>query len=178
MLIKNYNPEWVNHFEKIKEKLLIGLVGVDISIEHVGSTSVPNLAAKPIIDIDIIYVESTDFELIKKNLEQLGYFHNGSQDVEGREVFKRTMENENEVLDKITHHLYVCKHDCEELQRHLLFRDYLRKHEVSRNFYQKLKFQIAEETHNDRKQYANLKELKANSFINYIVELSKLENVK
>ena len=176
MLIENYNPEWVNQFEKIKEKLLIGLVGIDINIEHVGSTSVPNLAAKPIIDIDIVYYESTDFETIKKNLEGLEYFHNGNQDVEGREVFKRTGKNESEVLDKIPHHLYVCRYDCEELQRHLLFRDYLRKFEVARNFYQNLKYKIAEETHNDRKQYAKIKELKANSFINYIVELAKLEN--
>jgi GrpB-like predicted nucleotidyltransferase (UPF0157 family) len=173
MLIKNYNPEWVNQFEKIKEKLLIGLSGIDVNIEHIGSTSVPNLAAKPIIDIDIVYSESADFELIKKNLERLGYFHNGNQDVEGREVFKRTGKNENEVLDKIPHHLYVCKHDCAELQRHLLFRDYLRKHEVTRSFYQNLKYQIAEEANHDKKQYANLKELKATSFVNYIIELSQ-----
>lgn len=176
MLIQIYNPEWVNQFEKIKEKLLIGLSGIEVNIEHIGSTSLPSLAAKPIIDIDIVYNESTDFELIKKSLEGLGYFHNGNQDVEGREVFKRTKKNESEVLDKIPHHLYVCKPDCAELQRHLLFRDYLRKHEVARIFYQKLKYQIAEETHNDRKQYAKIKELKANSFVNYIIELSKLEN--
>lgn len=173
MLIKNYNPEWGIQFEKIKEKLLIGLSGIEINIEHIGSTSVPSLAAKPIIDIDIVYNESPDFETIKKNLEGMGYFHNGNQDVEGREVFKRTGKNENEVLDKISHHLYVCKHDCTELQRHLLFRDYLRKHEVARNFYQNLKYQIAEEANNDKKQYANIKELKANSFINYIIELSQ-----
>jgi GrpB-like predicted nucleotidyltransferase (UPF0157 family) len=178
MLIEIYNPEWVNQFEKIKEKLMIVLSGIDVNIEHIGSTSIPSLAAKPIIDIDIVYNESLDFELIKKNLEGLGYFHNGNQDVEGREVFKRTGKTENEVLDKISHHLYVCKHDCAELQRHLLFRDYLRKRKVTRNFYQKLKYQIAKEASQDKKQYANLKELKATSFVNYVIELAQLENDK
>ena len=174
MLIETYNPEWVNQFERIKEKLLSGLSDIDVNIEHVGSTSVPNLAAKPIIDIDIVYNKFADFEGIKKSLEWLGYFHNGNQDIEGREVFKRTRTNYDEILDRISHHLYVCKNDCAELQRHILFRDYLRKHEVARNFYQNLKYQIAEEANNDRKRYAAIKELKANAFINYIIELSKI----
>jgi GrpB-like predicted nucleotidyltransferase (UPF0157 family) len=175
MLIEQYNPEWVNQFAKIKEKLLIGLAEIKVNIEHIGGTSVPNLAAKPIIDIDIIYYESSDFEHIKKHLEWLGYFHNGCQGVEGREVFKRTGTNENVVLDKITHHLYVCKYDCGELKRHIFFRDYLKNHETARVFYQNLKYQIAAEANNDRKLYANIKEIKEGSFINYIIELSKLE---
>jgi GrpB-like predicted nucleotidyltransferase (UPF0157 family) len=175
MLIIKYNPEWITHFEKIKEKLWNVLNGTNVEIEHVGSTSVPKLDAKPIIDIDIIYYEATDFQNIKKNLESLEYFHNGNQDIEGREVFKRNGAEKDEILDKITHHLYVCKHDCWELQRHILFRDYLRKHEIARNFYQNLKYQIAEEANQDRKLYANLKQLKANSFIDYIIELSKFK---
>ncbi len=176
MLLEIYKPEWANQFGQIKEKLLLGLSGINVNIEHIGSTAVIGLAAKPIIDIDIIYKESLDFEYIKQNLQLLGYFHNGNQGVEGREVFKRNGMNDDEVLDKISHHLYVCKQGCDELQRHLLFRDYLRKHDIARNFYQKIKYQIAEETNNDRKLYANLKEIKVNSFINYIIELSKSEN--
>jgi GrpB-like predicted nucleotidyltransferase (UPF0157 family) len=172
MLIIKYNPDWSNQFEKIKEKVSQSLLGIEINIVHVGSTSVPNLDAKPIIDIDIIYKEVSDFQDIKKSLESLGYFHNGNQDVEGREVFKRNGKIEDEVLDKITHHLYVCKHDCWELQRHILFRDYLRKNEIARNFYQNLKYQIAEETNQDKKLYANIKEMRANSFIDYVIELS------
>lgn len=178
MLIVQYNPDWVNQFEKIREKLSKSLTGITINIEHIGSTSIPTLAAKPIVDIDIIYKESSDFEHIKKNLEWLGYFHNGNQDVDGREVFKIRNVNDDGFLDKIPHHLYVCKYDCGELQRHLLFRDYLRKNEVARNFYQNLKYQIADEANNDKKLYANIKEIKANSFINYIIELSKLESMK
>jgi GrpB-like predicted nucleotidyltransferase (UPF0157 family) len=175
MLIVKYNPEWITHFEKIKAKLWYVLNGTNIEIEHVGSTSVPKLDAKPIIDIDVICYQDADFQGIKKCLESLGYFHNGNQGVEGREVFKRNGIGKDDVLDKITHHLYVCKHDCWELQRHILFRDYLRKNEIAKEFYQNLKYQIAEEANQDRKLYAHLKQLKANSFIDYIIELSKFK---
>jgi GrpB-like predicted nucleotidyltransferase (UPF0157 family) len=178
MIIVKYNPEWINHFEKIKEKLSQCLMGIDVNIEHIGSTSVPKLAAKPIIDIDIIYYQVADFERINDNLESFGYYHNGNQGIEGREVFKRNAKQANEILDKISHHLYVCKNDCEELHRHIFSRDYLRKNEIARKFYQNLKFQIAEEANQDRKLYAQLKQMKANSFINYIIELSRNNHLK
>lgn len=177
MLIVKYNPEWITHFEKIKEKLWNVLNSTNVGIEHVGSTSVSNLDAKPIIDIDIIYHQNSDFQDIKKNLESLEYFHNGNQGIEGREVFKRNGIGKDDVLDKITHHLYVCQHDCWELQRHILFRDYLRKHEIARNFYQNLKYQIAEETNQDKKLYANMKQMSVNSFIDYVIEISKIEKL-
>ncbi len=178
MIIESYNPDWIYQFEKIKEKLSYFLTGIDINIEHVGSTSVPKLAAKPIIDIDIIYYQVADFERIKNTLESYGYYHNGNQDIDGREVFKREAKHDDDVLDKISHHLYVCKNDCEELQRHIFSRDYLRKNEIAREFYQNLKYQIAEEANQHRKIYANLKQLKANSFIDYIIELSRIEHLK
>jgi GrpB-like predicted nucleotidyltransferase (UPF0157 family) len=178
MLIVKYNPEWVNHFEKINEKLSKALIGIDVNIEHVGSTSIPHLTAKPIIDIDIIYYQVTDFERIKDNLETYGYYYNGNQGIEGREVFKRNANQDDEILDKISHHLYVCKNDSEELQRHIFSRDYLRKNEIAREFYENLKYQISEEANQDRKLYAHLKQLKANSFINYIIELARSEYLK
>jgi GrpB-like predicted nucleotidyltransferase (UPF0157 family) len=173
MLIIPYQAAWANHFEQIKKKLLGTLPNLAITVEHIGSTSVPLLAAKDIIDIDLIYKEDADFDQIKTKLENFGYSHKGNQDIEGREVFKRNGTKYDEVLDTIAHHLYVCKYDCGELQRHILFRDYLRKHDFARNFYQNLKYELAKEANNDRKVYANDKELKASSFINYIVELSK-----
>jgi GrpB-like predicted nucleotidyltransferase (UPF0157 family) len=178
MVIEKYNLEWVNQFEKIKGKLSQFLMGINVKIEHIGSTSVPQLDAKPIIDIDIIYYQVADFECIKNSLESFGYYHNGNQGIEGREVFKRNINQNDEILDKIPHHLYACKSDCEELHRHILSRDYLRKNEIAREFYQNLKYQIAEEANQDRKLYAHLKQLKANSFIDYIIELSRNEFLK
>lgn len=173
MLIIPYQTAWANHFEQIKEKLLGTVGNLSVTVEHIGSTSVPLLAAKAIIDIDLVYNKGVDFEQVKHKLENLSYAHKGNQGRDGREVFKRSGEKEDEILDTIAHHLYVCRYDCGELQRHILFRDYLRKHDFARMFYQNLKYELAKEANNDKKAYANDKELKATYFINYIVELSK-----
>lgn len=175
MLIFPYDEQNALNFEKIRQQLAKSLAGINFTIEHIGSTAIPNLAAKKIIDIDIVYHDEYDFEKIKKCLESINYYHNGDQGITGREVFKRTNGNNHIVLDKIVHHLYVCKHNCAELKRHLLFRDYLRKHDGARVFYEQLKYELANEANNDKKTYAELKELKANSFINYIVLLAKNE---
>ena len=175
MLIAGYNVAWVTQFEQISEKLSGALAGVCVKIEHIGSTAIPGLAAKPILDIDIVYNEATDFECVKEDLERYGYRHNGNQGVAGRDVFKRTGKTQDDVLDTIPHHLYVCRYDSAELHRHLLFRDYLRKHETARTFYQQLKYELAQEANDDRKRYAASKELKASSFISFIIELARSE---
>lgn len=89
MLIQEYQEKWVEDFKAIESVITDALIGLNISIEHVGSTAVPKLAAKPIIDIDIVYGNTVPFETIKKGLERIGYFHNGNQGIINREVFKR-----------------------------------------------------------------------------------------
>jgi GrpB-like predicted nucleotidyltransferase (UPF0157 family) len=176
MLIVAYQSDWAKQFEQIKEKLNLAVQGLSVRIEHIGSTAVEGLAAKPIIDIDLIYTQNDDFEPVKANLARIGYQHGGDQGIEGREVFKRIAQEQDAVLDKIPHHLYVGKFDSTEIQRHLLFRDYLRKHAEARHFYMNLKYEIAQEAQQDRKIYAQIKEIKARSFINYLIELAKLDH--
>jgi GrpB-like predicted nucleotidyltransferase (UPF0157 family) len=65
MILEKYSSNWVNDFADIKREIEKGLDGLTFNIVHVGSTVVPNLDSKPIIDIDIIYFNSTDFEKIK-----------------------------------------------------------------------------------------------------------------
>ncbi|MFK7952948.1 MAG: GrpB family protein, partial [Ekhidna sp.] len=115
MLIQNYNPNWKTDFNNIKATLLDKLNSLEINIEHVGSTSVQGMSAKSIIDIDIVYMKSEAFESIKKSLEAIGYYHNGNQEIEGREVFKRISNSGHAVLDRISHHLYVCHKENAEL---------------------------------------------------------------
>ena len=170
MFIQEYSSQWPADFQRIKTILADALTGISITIEHVGGTAVPGLAAKPIIDIDIVLTDRKDFETIKERLAQIGYYHNGDQGIADRDVFKRTGElTLHNVLDRIAHHLYVCSIDSEELKRHLLFRDYLSTHAAARNEYQQLKQQLAEEANNDRKRYAQLKEEKAKAFIESIL---------
>ncbi len=174
-LLKEYTSLWVEDFEKIKVILNQELINYAHKIEHIGSTAVPCLTAKSIIDIVIIYEGDANFEKINNGLLKLGYFHNGNQGIVGREVFKRNNQQTNGVLDSITHHLYVCKTDSGELQKFIRFRDYLRKSKITREFYAKLKNEIAIEANHDKSIYANIKQLKATSFINYVIELSENE---
>ena len=177
MLIHKYNPDWVQHFESIKVVIQKALLGLNIKIEHVGSTAIPNLAAKPIIDIDIIYKNDDEFNEIKSRLVKFFYFHNGNQGIEQREVFKRTNpQAKSSILDTLTHHLYACPVDSEELKRHLLFRNYLIKNEFIRNEYQNIKCELAKEANQNKKVYAELKELKAKDFILSVIAQVTKEN--
>lgn len=173
MLIEKYTSNWVNQFNDINNQLEAVLFGLECSIEHVGSTAVPNLDSKPIIDIDIVYQAKPDFEKIKQGLEKIGYCHKGNQGIEGREVFKRSGQLSNEVLDRIKHHLYVCPSDSKALERHLLSRNHLRKNEEARIKYQQMKYELAEQSHQDRKKYQELKELYVNDFIDSMIAAEK-----
>jgi GrpB-like predicted nucleotidyltransferase (UPF0157 family) len=178
MLIEKYTTNWIRDFEGLKDKIGNGLYGLEYSIEHVGSTSVPNLDSKPIIDIDIIYSNQTDWDKIKSRLEKIGYYHNGNQGIADRDVFKRNGQGSSEILDTVGHHLYVCISNSIALERHILSRDYLRKNDWARIQYQKMKYELAEKANQDRKKYAELKELNVNDFIDSMIEKEKNERKK
>jgi GrpB-like predicted nucleotidyltransferase (UPF0157 family) len=173
MLIEKYTSNWINDFKDLKREIENGLPELDYTIEHVGSTSVPNLDSKPIIDIDIIYSNQLDFERIKSGLLEIGYYHNGNQGIEDRDVFKRNGKLANEILDNIQHHLYVCSVDSKALERHILSRNFLRKNDWARLNYQQMKYELAVKANQDRKVYAALKELTVNDFIDSIIEEEK-----
>ena len=107
MILEKYSSNWTKDFAAVKHAIQIILKGLTYNIEHVGSTAVPNLDSKPIIDIDIIYTDSADFINIKNRLEKTGYHHNGNQGIEDRDVFKRHVKSTDEILDIVKHHLYV-----------------------------------------------------------------------
>ena len=173
MLIKKYNPHWVNLFAKLSHEIGAGLVGLTYQIVHIGSTAVPNLASKNIIDIDIIYSDSNTFDQIKSGLIAIGYYHNGDQGIKQREVFKRKGNQSHDVLDTIVHHLYVCPETSEALAQHLLFRDFLRRNDHAREKYQAMKYALAEEAGQDKKRYAQLKETAATEFVKSAIEQEK-----
>jgi len=116
-----YDPAWRSDFEKIKKELESALCGLIVGIEHVGSTSVEGLSAKPCIDIDIIIENYSVFDNVVEKLNEIGYIHEGDLGIKGREAFKYS---DKPYLQN--HHLYVCPKNSEELHRHLVFRDFLR----------------------------------------------------
>jgi GrpB-like predicted nucleotidyltransferase (UPF0157 family) len=73
MVLSKYNPEWPKQFESIKSILQKQLAGIVFRIEHVGSTSIKDLSAKPKIDIDIVVPKDVSLEVIKEKLGEIGY---------------------------------------------------------------------------------------------------------
>lgn len=166
--IEDYNPEWSIIFRDLKGVLEVELVDLLLSIEHVGSTSVNNLSAKPIIDLDLVIDNRNMLPKVTQKLEKLGYYHEGNLGVEGREAFGRKdhftpWQKEKRIW--MEHHLYVCCKDNKELARHLAFRNYLRNHPEAAKEYGRLKKELAN-TANDRVSYAEGK----GGFINKILE--------
>ena len=87
MVIEQYNEDWIKHFNEIKNILENNLTKI-IKIEHVGSTAIIGMYAKPIIDVDIV-IKNNDFEKTKEELELIGYLYEGNLGIIGREAFSR-----------------------------------------------------------------------------------------
>lgn len=134
VIVVPYDPAWAQDFIRIREELQAALGELALEIEHVGSTSVPGLAAKPIIDIDVVIRDKSALEAAIAALGRIGYRHEGDLGIPGREAF---------AYDGKAHlqkrHLYVCPQDSPELKRHLAFRDYLRAHPEAAREYGRVK---------------------------------------
>ena len=113
VVVQSYDKTWSYDFVVIRDELNTVLKDLALRIEHVGSTSVEGLSAKPIIDIDVVIQDRTDLPEVIAALQKLGYSHEGDQGIPGREAFKYEGK---EHLRK--HHLYVCALDAKELKRH------------------------------------------------------------
>ena len=173
MVVVNYNEKWPQDFLKIKNELTKVLT-VKCEVQHVGSTSIPGMKAKPIIDIDVGLENWSDFEAVKKALAEIGYEHEGDKGITGREAFCRNGKVHNEILDSIDHHLYVCSADNEEYKRHILFRDYLRNHDKSRDRYNQIKEEIlAKVGPKNRAGYVQMKEDEYGDFFEKIIAKAK-----
>lgn len=134
-----YDEGWKNAFEDICSELKAALSDLAIAIEHVGSTSVPGLCAKPCIDIDVVIEDYSIFDRVVAKLADIGYIHEGDLGIREREAFK--------YIDKphlMNHHMYVCPRHSEELRRHITFRDYLRSHPEAAQAYGAVKTRAAQ----------------------------------
>ena len=167
MILHDYTPTWADEFERLKHVYADALGDLALAIEHVGSTSITGIKAKPIIDIDVVIKDYTIFPDVVERLAQLGYTHNGDQGVLHREAFKYQdgfTPHTTPQRQWMLHHLYVCPAFSEELRRHLLFRDYLRANADARNAYERIKVVIAARSDGDRKVYAAIKEAEYGEF--------------
>ncbi len=172
MILAPHNPVWATEFALLREVYLGALGPLILRVEHVGSTAVPYLSAKPILDIDIVMPGYEMFPGIESGLRGLGYTHNGDQGIGGREAFKEQDREAPYTWPRrtwIEHHLYVCAADGAELRRHLLFRDALRARADFRHEYERLKVAVAARSDGDRRVYARIKEIECRAFVERVL---------
>lgn len=136
---------WHQLFAEEEARLREAIGGRVVAIEHVGSTAVCGLSAKPIIDIAAAVREAADAESCVGPLENLGYEYRGEGGIAGRYYFVKG--------EPRTHHLHVVELGSEFWRSHLLFRDYLRQHRETAEEYERLKRGLAEKYGRDRGAY-------------------------
>lgn len=175
ILIEKYNPQWKVQFEALRDYLYQHLKNEILAIEHVGSTSVPGLSAKPIIDLDIIIEkDSATLTMVIEKLKDLGYRHSGDRGITGREAFER-------LSDKIPitksgkswfeHHLYVCEKGNVALRNHLALKRHLIANPGKVVEYSKLKMELAMKFPDDIDAYVDGK-------TEFILDILKNEGMK
>ena len=144
VVVLPYYVEWQSAFEKIKDEIEEAIGDLIIGIEHVGSTSVEGMSAKPCIDIDVIIEDYLSFAKVVDGLQAIGYIHEGNLGIKDREAFKYSGKEHLQM-----HHLYVCPKYSEELHRHIIFRDFLRSNPEAVKKYSLIKEKAAELFPND-----------------------------
>jgi GrpB-like predicted nucleotidyltransferase (UPF0157 family) len=146
VVVVDYDEEWPRRFEQLRARIWPVVSDVAIRIEHVGSTAVPRLAAKPIIDMTVVVGGRSDVALTIKRLATLGYRHRGNLGIEDREAFDHR-------TDLPQHNLYVCPEGTIGVVNQLAVRDYLRSHPAAARQYGELKKQLAREFPQDIDSY-------------------------
>jgi len=164
-----HNPKWAELFEKEKQLLKNTFGDTIIAIEHVGSTAIPGIPAKPIIDMNVGVGSLEVARGMKEKFEQLGYEHrpfvpgHTKGELKWQELFVKGPEA------KRTHHAHVTVFDNNYWKTDLLFRDYLRKNSARAEQYAELKEKLAEKYADDRGTYTKSKE----QFIKETLELAR-----
>jgi len=146
IIIEDYSPQWNLQFEQLSSLFADRLGRLAIAIEHVGSTAVPGLCAKPVIDIDIVVDTVSEVTEIIPILAGLGYEYLGVVAIPDRFVFRppsRTIPNDGSGRSWQKHHLYCCIQGSVALANHLILRDALRKDGNLVNAYAALKNSLA-----------------------------------
>lgn len=133
-----YSENWPTQFERVANDLRRALTAIPAaSIEHVGSTAVPGLASKPMLDIDII-VAAEDIAEAVAALERAGYVHRGDLGVQGREAFRAPDDDPQRQV-------YVCQAGTLNVRNHLAVRDVLRRRDDLRDEYAAVKIALADD---------------------------------
>ena len=152
--------EWRELAEELAETIRQALDHDAVSVEHVGSSAVPGLAAKPIIDLAVGLRRPVPLESLRTSLEQVGYQFRGDAGDQGGLVFVLEDQPKHRVV-----HLHVVDHGGEQWHRYLSFRDLLLMNADARERYERTKRELAKRFPNDRKAYSAAKQSLVSSLL-------------
>ncbi|MGG2018037.1 GrpB family protein [Bacillus sp. S10(2024)] len=151
VVIEEYTPNWALQFKEEQQMIKNSIGDTAISIEHIGSTSVEGLSAKPILDIMVGVRDLNDIDAFIELLKIIGYEHVFHQEFPNRRFFRKGLWRAG------THHLHIYRYGSEEWNHNLLFREYIRNHPNVRQQYEQLKKELANKHRFDRVAYTNAK---------------------
>lgn len=146
IILVPYDPAWPRTFAEHADRIYQALGSVAVRVDHIGSTAVPGLAAKPVIDVDLSVQDVEDESAYLPLLAECGYV------IRVREPGHRMVRTPARDV-----HVHVCGVGSEWERRHLLFRDWLRANEGDRAAYAALKARLAQRAWNDMNEYADAK---------------------
>jgi GrpB-like predicted nucleotidyltransferase (UPF0157 family) len=143
-----YDPGWPGLFSELRDRVGAALAGIAHVTEHVGSTAVPGLDAKPIIDLDVVVPDDAAADAAVKALAAAGWQHQGNLGITGREAFLPPS-------DAVYHHLYAVVAGSPPHRDHIDLRDFLRTHPLQAARYGSLKRRLSERLQTDRLAYSD-----------------------
>lgn len=159
-----YDETWPEQFASEAAKIKNILGENCITVHHIGSTSVPGLAAKPVIDMIPVVKNIANVNI--RGLEAIGYKNKGELGVPFRIYMSKGAPQH-------THHLHIWEQNNPEIEKHLLFRDYLRANSIARQQYAELKTNLAKQYRNEHHKYTTLKD----EFIKDIISKTKFSGL-
>lgn len=139
--LRDFSEDWIRLYHEEANFLKIILNEEIVQFEHFGSTSVPGMKAKPVIDMMCIVKNISKIDLFNEKMRSLGYDVAGEWGVPGRRLFRKGGENR-------THHIHFYEIDNPHIERHLIFRDYLRAHPQEAERYSRFKEELAQRFEN------------------------------
>ncbi len=161
----DYDPQWPILYEEEKASIL-GVIGnFVVDIQHIGSTAVPGLGAKPIIDIMVAIRRLALVEKCVQPLQTMGYEYLGEYGIPGRHYFRKPPGDPHS-----TYHVHMVEREGDFWKRHILFRDFLRVHPEEALRYCQLKRELAAKFASDRDAYNDAK----TSFIESVVNKARI----
>jgi len=158
-----YNPLWQTYFDAESHHLYAALGPYIKEIRHIGSTAIPGIYAKPILDIMVGLKDIADIRHCEAPLAALGYIYEGEQEIAGWHFFRK------KTGDMTTHHLHVVQWNGTYWRDHILFHGYLFQHPEVAEAYERLKLTLAKKYADDRETYTQDK----TDFINKITEMAR-----